>query len=150
MRLEAVMSRSVRKITVQESAEAAWKLMQRERLHHLVVFEGNEVVGVLSERDLGGKHGDALRRNRVVSDLMTPHPITAEPTTPLKDAINMLRGYVIGCVPVLEKGKLVGIVTASDLLELLGKGLDRTALLPERRPIRDVPPYLKSGGPPIT
>lgn len=145
------MNRSVKKIDVNETAEKAWNVMKREKIHHLVVFEGNEVVGVLSDRDLGGSKGESVRQNRLVSDLMAPDPITAEPKTTIKDAINLLRGYVIGSVPILEAGKLVGIVTLSDILELLGRGLDRTALLnKERRPELGLPIYRRPGHPPIT
>ena len=45
----------------------------------------------------------------------------------VRQAANLLRGRTIGCLPVLEDGKLVGILTTTDLLEQIGRGSDRPA-----------------------
>ena len=122
MRLEEVMNIDVRTADPAEPAETAWNRMRLGRFHHLVVMEGKRVVGVLSDRDLGGARGAARRRASTVGDLMTPNIATATPTTTLRQAAKLLRGRSIGCLPVLKGGKLVGIVTVTDILELLGRG----------------------------
>jgi CBS domain-containing protein len=43
----------------------------------------------------------------------------------IRQAANLLRGRTIGCLPVLEDGKLVGILTTTDLLELIGRASER-------------------------
>jgi CBS domain-containing protein len=55
---------------------------------------------------------------------MTPHAVSASPSTTISQAATLLRGRSIGCLPIIDKGKLVGIVTVSDLLELLSKSDD--------------------------
>jgi CBS domain-containing protein len=45
----------------------------------------------------------------------------------IRQAANLLRGRMIGCLPVLEGGKLIGILTATDMLEQIGRGSDRPA-----------------------
>jgi acetoin utilization protein AcuB len=109
------------------SAEAAWNLMQQKKIHHLVVTDHGEVRGVLSDRDLGGRRGTAIRAGAAAADLMTDAVVVAAPDTTVKRVANLMRGHTIGCVPIMDGRRLVGIVTVSDLLELLGRGIDRPA-----------------------
>src|SRR5688500_13396030 len=55
----------------QEAASLAWSRMRERRIRHLVVTEHTRVIGVVSERDLGGRTGAAIRRQRLVRDLMS-------------------------------------------------------------------------------
>ena len=71
MRLQDVMTEGVKTIAPTAAAEDAWNVMRLNRIHHLVVAKGQRVVGVLSERDVGGRRGASVRMNRVVADLMT-------------------------------------------------------------------------------
>jgi acetoin utilization protein AcuB len=48
---------------------------------------------------------------------MKDAPITVAPTTPTPEAIRTMRHHKVGCLPVIEGGRLVGIVTAHDFLE---------------------------------
>jgi predicted transcriptional regulator len=57
---------------------------------------------------------------------MTPAPVVVAPDTHLRDAANLLRGWNIGCVPVVEKGRVVGILTTADVCALVGRGTIRT------------------------
>lgn len=127
MRLQEIMSKSVETIPYDHPAELAWERMKQQRIHHLVVMRGHEVVGVLSSEDLGGAQGEYHRRDQIVSDMMSPRPVTASPQTTVREAANLLRGRSIGCLPIMEKEKLVGIVTVTDLLELIGRGTSREA-----------------------
>jgi acetoin utilization protein AcuB len=117
-----IMTTDVRTVAPGLDAEAAFQLMRTQRIHHLVVMEGPKVRGVLSERDVGGQGGGALRRGHVVEDLMSTPAVAAAPQTTVREAANTLRARTIGCLPVVDRGCVVGIVTVSDLLELLGRG----------------------------
>jgi CBS domain-containing protein len=113
--------------------------MEREGIRHLVVTEGKRLVGVLSERDLGGRHGGAVRRGRLVRDLMTAQVAVVTPATTLRQAANLMRGRLIGCLPVVENGRVVGIATATDVLDELGRGSSRPSVRAKRRDMR-LPP----------
>jgi acetoin utilization protein AcuB len=52
---------------------------------------------------------------------MTAPVATAAPDTTVREAANLLRGRHIGCLPIVEDGRLVGIVTVADLLDLLAR-----------------------------
>jgi CBS domain-containing protein len=123
MRLAEIMSSPVETIGSGASAEMAWNRMQAKRIHHLVVMKDGEAVGVISERDLSGPRGVALRWAGSVDELMSPQIVTATPATTVREAANLLRGRNIGCLPILERRKVVGIVTITDLIELVGRGL---------------------------
>jgi CBS domain-containing protein len=53
--------------------------------------------------------------------------VTVGPAATIKKAANVMRGRSIGCLVVVDAGRAVGIVTVSDLLELVGRGMDRGA-----------------------
>ena len=86
MKIEEIMSRHVRGVNPGVDAESAWAYMQQCQVRHLVVVDGSKVVGMLSERDLGSTNGRALRAERTVRDLMTPHAFTLAPGTDVRDA----------------------------------------------------------------
>jgi CBS domain-containing protein len=73
---------------------------------------------------------------------MTRHTVTIDPQETVRRAANVMRGRTIGCLPVIRGGRLVGIVTVSDLLELLGRGIDRPAKA-ERRGLHYRRPHRK-------
>jgi acetoin utilization protein AcuB len=120
MRLMEIMTTDVQAASPSEDAEKAFQRMRTQRIRHLVVLDGRRVVGVLSERDVGGARGRALRAGKTVGELMSDQAVTASPTTTVRQAANLLRARTIGCLPIVEDGK-PGIVTLTDLLELLGR-----------------------------
>ena len=139
MRLKDIMTDRVITIGPDVPADAAWSRMQRDRIRHLVVVEGRRLVGVVSERDLGGPRGDDVRRGRHVRDLMARKIASARPDTTLREAANLMRGRMIGSLPVLRSGRIVGIVTATDVLDTLGRGFTRPTTAATRRPVRTPP-----------
>jgi CBS domain-containing protein len=75
---------------------------------------------------------------------MTADVVAIPPTTTLKKAANMMRGRSIGCLVVTRDGRPVGIVTTADLLELIGRGLDRQAAHPARPTLSHRVPHRKN------
>ena len=146
MRVQDVMTERVRTIGPAAAAEEAWTLMRLHGIHHLVVTEANQVVGVLSDRDAGSRRGGVIRKNRSVSDLMTAPAVTVQPATTVRQAANLLRGRSIGCLVVVKSERVIGIVTVSDLLELVGRGLDRGAAKTRRPTLHHRVPHRKSKG----
>ena len=144
MRLRDVMTEQVRTIAPTATAEDAWNVMRLHRIHHLVVTENARAVGILSERDTGGRRGAAIRKNYTVADLMTTPVVTATPTMTVRQAANLMRGRSIGCLVVVRAGRPIGIVTVSDLLELMGRGFDRSVAVNARRPLNHRVAHKKS------
>ena len=132
MRVTDVMTTPVQTIAGTAEATAAREQMRLHGIKHLVVTEDNRPTGVLSLSDLGGPHGEAVRAGRRVDDLVIDKPVFVTPQTTVREAANLMRGHAVSCLAVIDRGKLRGIVTTFDLLELLGRGVDRPAVRGKR------------------
>lgn len=114
MRVQEVMNNDVRTVPSAMPALKARSLMRTDRIHHLVVVDGRRIVGVLSERDARRARGVST-----VGELMTTPVVTIEQDATVRKAANAMRGRTIGCLPVTSRNRLVGIVTTSDLLDVI-------------------------------
>ena len=122
MRVKDVMRKQVRTIQPSESTDQAKELFRRYDIHHLVVVDKKDVVGMIADRDLLGVTGDTT-----VQRAMMRNPVTITPDETVRKAAALMTGHVIGSLPVIDDGKLVGIVTSYDLVALLAKGSTRPA-----------------------
>jgi len=120
MQLHEIMNADVVTIAPAEAASVAKALMKRRRIRHLVVIDNGSIVGILSERDLGGGTGSATQSRRV-RDLMTTDVVSAGLRTTLPEAIDLMLTHLIGSLPILKGDRVVGIVTATDVLNELGR-----------------------------
>lgn len=121
MRLRDIMSEAVETIRADATVDQASELMRRQDVRHLVVVEGGSPVGVLSAHDLRGAEGMPS-----VRAVMSAPVVTATPAATIRHAANLMRGNHVSCLPLLdEQRRIVGIVTVSDLLDLIGKGVTR-------------------------
>jgi CBS domain-containing protein len=125
MQIKDIMTTNVISVRPDVPADDAWRDMRNARVHHLVVIDEHRIAGILSDRDLGGEHGALVRAGKRVADLMTPYALVVAPEMPVRDAANLMRGNTLGCLPVVDGKALIGIVTISDLLELIGSGRAR-------------------------
>ncbi len=134
MKVRDIMRTNVETVDQEEFAEVAYNRMRVRRIRHLIVVSGAEISGVLSERDLGGKDRQAMRLSHKVLNFMTPYAVKAKPEMLVRRAAKLMRGWNIGCLPVVDHSRLVGIVTVSDLLDLVAKGGKRAPVRTARRP----------------
>jgi CBS domain-containing protein len=85
----------------------------------LVVDQKNELVGILSERDivrsLAGHAAGTLEL--FASDLMTPHPTTATPSTTVEKAMEVMTDGHFRHLPIMEQDELVGLVSIGDVVK---------------------------------
>jgi acetoin utilization protein AcuB len=115
MRIYDVMTKKVATVPPTSTVDEAADLMRRKRIRHLVVSTGDRVDGVVSDRDV---HFPALF-GEPIADAMTGHAVTIGPNESVQKAAKRMRTRRVSCLPVVERGKLVGIVTVSDLLHVL-------------------------------
>jgi acetoin utilization protein AcuB len=102
-----------------ESARHAYEIMRDRRIRHLPVVQGGQLVGILSDRDLRPILLSPGLAGATVAELMSEQLTTIAPGAPVEDAASLLVVRKIGCLPVVEAGRLVGIVTETDLLAVL-------------------------------
>lgn len=102
-------------------------LSRQRHMGHFPVVEGDKVIGIITDRTLREASTHPAVYNLLmdllasldrglVEQIMIRDVITASPETPVVEAVKLMREHRIGCLPVVRDGKLVGIVTASDLL----------------------------------
>lgn len=103
--------------------QAASQLYRSLGFRHLPVMEGTKLVGVLTDRDLRWATSSLCPEPRKLDDpvrtAMSGPPITCDPLYPVEDAARIMREHKIGCLPVLDGGELVGILTGMDILDTL-------------------------------
>ena len=125
MVISEVMSGNVRSVPPTTSAADARAIMQKNRIHHLVVKKREDLLGVFSARDLSRRTDRSAPPPKTVQDVMSRHVLSIEGQATLGRAAQLMRGHTIGCLVVLERGRVAGIVTSADLLGLLGRGAER-------------------------
>jgi len=120
MRVYEVMTKAVETVKPAVLASEARNMMRQKNIHHLVVTHGSELRGVVSERDLGGSKLPKTLGRWTVEDLMTAPVVTVTTRTPLRRAASLMKGRSIGSLVVTSaNGKVAGIVTVADLLDLI-------------------------------
>jgi CBS domain-containing protein len=133
MRLKDIMSLKVECVRPSETLEHALTTMHQQRIHHLAVVDRRRVVGMLT--DAAAQTSDAAGVERV-EDAMSRHVVTGTPGMTVRQAANRMRGRAESALLVVEADRIAGIVTVSDLLDVLGRGVDRP-LVKSRRVLRD-------------
>jgi CBS-domain-containing membrane protein len=104
------------------------QLMEAKNIRHVAVVDSGRLLGLLSHRDVlrsqegslsGSLSSEQTHMNRWIEArwVMTKEVRTVYPDTPALEAALTLRSHGYGCVPVVEQGKLVGMLTDSDFLE---------------------------------
>lgn len=98
------------------SVQDAARAMAARRVSSICVTEERRLAGIVTVRDIAGKVvADALPFTTPVARIMTPAPVTLAPDAIGSDVLHLMMERRIGHVPVVEGGKLVGIVTQTDL-----------------------------------
>jgi acetoin utilization protein AcuB len=96
--------------------------MRTEAIRHVLVMDGEQLIGVVSDRDVRGLRGEGeptLSPGSPVATVMNEPPIVVDLETPLTEAVRMMLEHKIGALPVLDGALPVGILTRSDALEAL-------------------------------
>jgi len=130
MRVSELMSRDVATIGVSDSCQEAVARMARRKIRHLPVVERDgTLVGVVTDRDLrhhlfeprvmkeiGSVSVDTVLKAVAVQDVMSSPVVTVGPQDDLESAARAMLDDKVGSLPVVENGRVVGIITETDVL----------------------------------
>jgi CBS domain-containing protein len=137
LRVRDVMTTDVTTLRRNEKLTLAEDIMQLGRIRHLPVTADDnesELVGIVSQRDLFrgalahalgyGEHGRRkILDTLLIKDVMATDVVTTSPDALLVEAARALVERKIGCLPVVEKSQLVGILTEGDFVALFARGI---------------------------
>ncbi len=116
--LEAKQNQEVATIAHDKNVLEAAQMMNERRIGSLVVKEGNEVVGIFTERDVLRRVVAELRdpNKTYVKDVMTAPCVIAKPEEEIEKCQLVMTQMRIRHLPVLKGGQLVGMLTAGDIM----------------------------------
>ena len=126
MIVEEIMKTQVTTLSPESTIKDACNLIEEKKIRHLPVVQDGQLVGLVTDRDIR----DALpsifitEENKEillkpVAELMTKDLITCHPLDFVEEVAALLYEHHIGCLPVVNGTKLVGIVTETDMLHTL-------------------------------
>ncbi|MBG9453644.1 acetoin utilization protein AcuB [Lysinibacillus sphaericus] len=124
MIVEEIMNDEPHTLAPTNTVVEALKLMREKKVRHLpVVDEEHHVLGVITERDIKEALPSSLRDepnspvfNAKVEEIMIKNPLVGHPLDFVEEVALTFYESKIGCLPIVSGGKLVGIVTTTDLL----------------------------------
>jgi CBS domain-containing protein len=122
MTIAAILStkgREVVSVAPEHSVGAAVALLAERRIGAVPVLEKDAVVGVFSERDViyGLRDGDAALLSRAVGEVMTAPAVTVAPSDSVLGALSLMTRRRLRHLPVMDGGRVVGIVSIGDLVK---------------------------------
>jgi CBS domain-containing protein len=117
LEVEDAMIEDVITVDAEATVKEAVEIMNKHEIGCLVVMKRNKLVGILTERDMLKRVlGESRNPEKTkVSKIMTTPVITTSPTTNLEEAAKLMIEKNVKKLPVVSEGKLVGIVTLTDL-----------------------------------
>lgn len=120
-----VMTVPVFSVRRDDYVERAADLMQWKHIRHVPVTDEHvRVVGIVSYRTILHLVAIASDRPVAVFEVMHADPVSISPEASCLEALKLMRDHDVGCLPVVERGALVGIVTAADFIALSAELLD--------------------------
>ncbi len=130
-------------VSPHDSFRHAMTLIRQRGIRHLPVVEGDRLVGIVTDRDIRQASPSAATGLEVheltylleqvkVREIMTEKVVTVSPETLIEEAARLMLRHRIGGLPVVEEGRLVGIITETDILQafvdLMGLQQEQTRL----------------------
>ena len=124
------MTRKVITVSPDDSIAEAAKMTKEKGIKHLPVVQGEKLKGILSDRDIKEYVPSKatsldvfelhyLLAKTKVKEIMKTHVYTTTPDAPVEEAAMLMLDKKIGCLPVLEDNKLVGIISDRDIFQVL-------------------------------
>ena len=116
LKVADLMARKPLSVTPATTAQEAAKLMRQHRFSCVPVVEGEKLVGIVTTRDLSGRVlAEGRAPDTPLAKIMTPDPLSLSPQSLGSDILHMMLENRIGHLPVVRDGKLLGMITQTDL-----------------------------------
>ncbi|MDE2058905.1 MAG: CBS domain-containing protein [candidate division NC10 bacterium] len=137
MRVKDRMRRSLVSVAQTDTLDHALTTLKRFNIRHLPVVKGDRVVGIVSDRDVKkaapspfdyptAEEFRAFTSAVTVKEIMTKEVVTVAPLTPIEEAASLMSQKRIGALPVVQEGRLVGMITETDVLGVMTEMMGAT------------------------
>ena len=134
MRIRDVMTKNPITVDSETLVLDAQKIMKENNIRRLPVVDNGNLVGIVTQHDLlqaspspatslSIHELNYLLAKMKVKEVMKKNPFTLSPDTPFEEALRIGQDRKIGSFPVMDKGKLIGIITESDTVRFLTRAL---------------------------
>ena len=129
LKVEQFMTTDLFTVHADDPVDLVARLMEWEKIRHVPVEDTeHRLVGLVSYRSLLRLLATAGGHERwhevAVADIMKKDPITVSPTMTTLRAIEIMREKRVGCLPVVSEGRLIGVVTEDDFMDIAGQLLE--------------------------
>ena len=124
MRISDIMTPAALTDRPDDSLVSAARKMREQQTGSLLVTDGDQLLGIITERDVLRAVAEDVPLDTPISEVMSKDLVTAEPATSLREAARIMTEKWIRHLPVLEAGRLVGIVSQRDLAGVLAGALN--------------------------
>ena len=132
MKISELMTRDVETLDRNDTLSLAEDLMKMKRIRHLPVTDNGELAGIISQRDMfhaglstamgfGMKAKGDFLKAVLVKEIMTDKVITIGSGADVKAAAQLMLKKKIGCLPVVNNGELVGLISESDVIRIVAE-----------------------------
>ncbi len=132
MKISELMTRDVETLDRNDTLSLAEDLMKMKRIRHLPVTDDGELAGIISQRDMfhaglstamgfGTKAKGEFLKAVLVKEVMTAEVITIGSGADVKAAARVMLKKKIGCLPIVDDGKLVGLISESDIIRIVAE-----------------------------
>ena len=129
MKIKEIMTTDLVTVTMDDSLGKVHELFEQSTFHHVLVLEEQELVGLISDRDVlkamspfvdghSERSQDRATMQVKVHQFMSRNPLTVKPDLSISQAITIMDENGISCLPVQDDdGKILGIVTSNDIIK---------------------------------
>ena len=135
--VESIMTPDPVKLTADDTLGTAHKLMTEKHIHHIPIVDGSDgLIGLISHRDILAANSSTLNdnptdnSNTLLSNIRTSPVVSIPPETGTLKAAQYIHNSRHGCLPVVDDGNLIGIITEYDFVEVAISLLERRDVKP--------------------
>lgn len=138
MTVGEIMTSKVVTIEMDDSLEVIRDIFRKVKFHHLIVVDGEKIVGVISDRDflksispyvdtMSETNRDRATLEKRAHQIMSHYPVTVQKSCPIQKAAKLMLDRRVSCLPVImPDGNLEGVVTWKDLFTAFLQSPDST------------------------
>ncbi len=116
MKVQEIMTNQIAFVTADDTIEKAAQLMKQHNVGSIPVCESDRIIGIITDRDIAVRDvAQGANVRQTVSSIMTPNPVVGSPDMEVQEAARMMSENQIRRLPIVDRGRLVGIVSLGDI-----------------------------------